>query len=97
MADIAAEFRDILVYHLGTEPAQLTDQARLAEDLGADSLDLVEIVMSCEERFDIEIPNRAATTFKTVGEAVRFVEAQLAAASATDPVHRTGRVLSALR
>ncbi|MFO1081110.1 MAG: acyl carrier protein [Reyranellaceae bacterium] len=97
MADIAAEFRDILVLHLGAEEGLLTDKARLAEDLGADSLDLVEIVMSCEERFDIEIPNRSAVEFTTVGEAVRFLTAQLAAAAAADPVHRSGRLLSALR
>ena len=97
MADIAAEFRDILVFHLGTEEARLSDAARLADDLGADSLDLVEIVMSCEERFDIEIPNRSATEFKTVGEAVRFIEARCAAAAAADPVHRSAGLLSALR
>ena len=77
MTDIAAEIRDILVFHLGVEEARLTDGTRL-EDLGADSLDLVEIVMSCEEKFDIEIPNPVATRFTTVGDAVRFVEAELA-------------------
>ena len=56
MTDIAAEVRDILVFHLGAEDVRLTDDARLAEDLGADRLDLVEIAMSCEERFDIDIP-----------------------------------------
>src|SRR5258708_40235752 len=77
MTDIAAEVRDILVFHLGAEEARLTDDARLAEDLGADRLDLVEIAMSCEERFDIDIPNHVATSLATVGDAVRFVEAEL--------------------
>jgi acyl carrier protein len=77
MNDVAAEIRDILVFHLGTDERRLTDDARLAEDLGADSLDVVEIVMSCEERFAIEIPNRAATRPTTVGETVRFVESRL--------------------
>src|SRR3981081_3799553 len=74
MTDIAAEVRDILVFHLGAEEAFLTDDARLAEDLGADRLDLVEIAMSCEERFDIDIPNHVATGLATVGDAVGFVE-----------------------
>lgn len=77
MSDVAAEVRDILVYHLGADERCLTDDARLAEDLGADSLDIVEIVMSCEERFAVEIPNRAASRLATVGDTVRFVEAQL--------------------
>lgn len=81
MSDIAAEFRDILVFHLGVEEARLTDEARLAQDLGADSLDVVEIVMSCEERFTIDLPIRAAGRFQTVGEAIRFIEAEKAAAA----------------
>ena len=80
MSDIAAEVRDILVFHLGAEEARLVDGARLHEDLGADSLDVVEILMSCEERFGVEIPNRVAGAVVTVGDAVRCVEAQLAAA-----------------
>ena len=78
MADVGAEVRSILIFHLGADEARLMDDARLAEDLGADSLDMVEIVMSCEERFDIDIPNRVATSLATVGDAVRFVEAELA-------------------
>ncbi|HKH65811.1 MAG TPA: acyl carrier protein [Reyranella sp.] len=77
MNDVAAEIRDILVFHLGSDERRLTDDARLAEDLGADSLDVVEIVMSCEERFAIAIPNRVATRLTTVGETVRFVESRL--------------------
>ena len=80
MADIAVEVRDILVFHLGSEEALLSDDARLVEDLGADRLDIVEVAMSCEERFGIDIPNRVAETLVTVGDAVRFIEAQLAAA-----------------
>jgi acyl carrier protein len=77
VTDIAAEVRDILVFHLGAEEARLTDDARLAEDLGADRLDLVEIAMSCEERFDVDIPNHVAASLVTVGDAVRLVEAQV--------------------
>ena len=79
MNDVATEVRDILVFHLGADQRRLTDDARLSEDLGADSLDVVEIVMSCEERFAIEIPNRVATRLATVGDTVRFIEAKIAA------------------
>ena len=95
MSDIASEVRDILVFHLGAEEARLTDDARLAEDLGADSLDVVEIVMSCEERFGVEIPNRAATGLATVGDAVRCVEAQIAAVRASEPPPRPARRMRA--
>jgi acyl carrier protein len=88
MTELAAEVRDILVFHLGAEEARLTDDARLAEDLGADRLDLVEIAMSCEERFDIDIPNHVATTLVTVGDAVRFVQAQLAETTDAGPARR---------
>jgi len=92
MTDLAAEIRDILVFHLGAEEARLTDDARLAEDLGADRLDLVEIAMSCEERFDIDIPNDVATGLATVGDAVRFVQAQLTGTmGATAAAGPTGR------
>ena len=79
VTDIAAEVRDILVFHLGAEEGLLADDARLAEDLGADRLDLVEIAMSCEERFDVDIPNHVAIGLATVGDAVRYVQAQVAA------------------
>ena len=94
MTDIAADVRDILVFHLGVEEARLTDDARLAKDLGADSLDVVEIVMSCEERFDIDIPTRAATRLATVGDAIRLIESHLAGAV---PAHRPVRLPLAFR
>jgi acyl carrier protein len=78
VTDIAAEVRDILVFHLGSEEATLTDNAKLIEDLGADSLDVVEVVMSCEERFDIDIPNHVATKLVTVGDAIAFIRAHIA-------------------
>ena len=78
VTDVTAAVKDILVIHLGIEPFRIRESSRLAEDLGADSLDAVEIFMSCEERFDIEIPNHAATRLATVGDAVRFIEGQLA-------------------
>ena len=97
MSDIGTQVRDILAFHLGIDAAQLADDTRFA-DLGADSLDVVEIVMSCEERFGIAIPNREATGLATVGDAVRCVEAQLATLAAAPPAsrgHRLRVVLSA--
>jgi len=97
VTDIEAEIRDILVFHLGVDEARLTNDARLAKDLGADSLDVVEIVMSCEEKFEIEIPNRVATRFVTVGDAVRFIEAAIAGTVAHDPDPRPVRLRLAFR
>ena len=91
VTDVAAEIRDILVFHLGAEEGLLTDDARLVDDLGADRLDLVEIAMSCEERFDVDIPNQVAVGLATLGDAVRFVQAQVAATTAANPVRRPVR------
>jgi acyl carrier protein len=77
VTDIAAEVRDILVFHLGSEESKLTDNAKLIEDLGADSLDVVEVVMSFEEKFNIDIPNHMATEFVTVGDAIAFIREQV--------------------
>lgn len=78
MNDITAEVRDIIVFHLGVPEAKITHDARFKDDLGADSLDLVEIVMTCEERFDLEIPTKAAVTLATVGDVVRYIETRRA-------------------
>lgn len=97
MSDIGSQVRDILAFHLGIDGSQLADDTRF-QDLGADSLDVVEIVMSCEERFDVEIPNREATSLVTVGDAVRCVTTQVAALAAAEPArgsHRLRAVLTA--
>jgi acyl carrier protein len=75
VSDLADEIRDILVFHLGCEEERLTDAARLTADLGADSLDIVEIMMSCEERFCIDIPNQVASSLVTVGDTVEWITA----------------------
>jgi acyl carrier protein len=59
---------DILVEQLGVQEKQLTADARLEEDLGADSLDRVEIIMSVDERFDVSVPDEAAERVSTVGD-----------------------------
>ena len=97
VTDIAAEVRDILVFHLGAEEVRLADDARLAEDLGADRLDLVEIAMSCEEQFDIHIPNHVATGLATVGDAVRFIQAQVTGTAGAGPAQAMTRMSSPLR
>ena len=69
--------KDIIVEQLGVNADQVTNEASFIEDLGADSLDTVELVMAFEEEFGIEIPDDAAETIQTFGDAVKFIsEAQ---------------------
>ena len=74
MSDIAERVKKIVVEHLGVEAAQVKEDAKFIDDLGADSLDTVELVMAFEEEFGIEIPDDAAETIQTVGDAVKFIE-----------------------
>src|SRR5690349_21372948 len=74
MSDIAERVKKIVVEHLGVEPDKVTEQASFIDDLGADSLDTVELVMAFEEEFGCEIPDDAAETILTVGDAVKFLE-----------------------
>ena len=63
-----------VVEHLGVEPEKVVEGANFIDDLGADSLDTVELVMAFEEEFNVEIPDDAAETIQTVGDAVKFLE-----------------------
>jgi acyl carrier protein len=72
--NIAERVKKIVVDHLGVEPDKVTDSASFIDDLGADSLDTVELVMAFEEEFGCEIPDDAAETILTVGDAVKFLE-----------------------
>ena len=74
MSDIAERIKKIVVEHLDVEADKVTESASFIDDLGADSLDNVELVMAFEEEFDVEIPDDAAETIQTVGDAVKFVE-----------------------
>ncbi len=74
MSDVAERIKKIVIQHLDVDPDKVTDNASFIDDLGADSLDSVEIVMAFEEEFDVEIPDDAAETIQTVGDAIRFVE-----------------------
>ena len=74
MSDIADRVKSIVVKHLGVEADKVKQEASFIDDLGADSLDTVELVMAFEEEFGIEIPDDAAETIQTVGDAVKFIE-----------------------
>lgn len=74
MSEIADSIKKIVVEHLDVDPEKVTEDASFIDDLGADSLDNVELVMAFEEEFDVEIPDDAAETIQTVGDAIKFVE-----------------------
>jgi acyl carrier protein len=74
MSDIAQRVKDIVVEQLGVNPDEVTPEASFIDDLGADSLDTVELVMALEEEFDAEIPDEDAENLKTVGEAIKYIE-----------------------
>ena len=74
MSDVGDKIKKIIVDHLGVDAAKVTDEASFIDDLGADSLDTVELVMAFEEEFEVEIPDDAAETIQTVGDAISFLE-----------------------
>ena len=76
MSDIAERVKKIVVEHLGVEEDKVKEEASFIDDLGADSLDTVELVMAFEEEFTIEIPDDAAENIQTVGDAVNFIKSQ---------------------
>ncbi len=73
MSDIEQKVKDIIVEQLGVKKEQVTETASFIDDLGADSLDTVELVMALEEEFNIEIPDEEAEKIRTVGEAVGYI------------------------
>jgi acyl carrier protein len=76
MSDIEERVKKIVVEHLGVEEAKVTANASFVDDLGADSLDTVELVMAFEEEFGIEIPDDAAEKILTVQNAIEFIKAK---------------------
>ncbi len=74
MSDIADRVKKIVIEHLGVDEAKVSENASFIDDLGADSLDTVELVMAFEEEFGCEIPDDAAEKIQTVGDASRFLE-----------------------
>ena len=81
MADVGAKVRSIIAEQLGVKIEEVTDTASFVDDLGADSLDTVELVMALEEEFGIEIPDEEAEKMTSVGEAIRYVESKAAKTS----------------
>ena len=74
MSDVGDKIKKIIVDHLGVDASKVTEEASFIEDLGADSLDTVELVMAFEEEFGAEISDSEAEKILTVGDAIRFVE-----------------------
>ena len=74
MSDIAERVKKIVIEHLGVDEEKVTETASFIDDLGADSLDTVELVMAFEEEFEVEIPDDAAEKIQTVKDAVDFLE-----------------------
>ncbi|MBE6345934.1 MAG: acyl carrier protein [Bacteroidales bacterium] len=77
MADIKERVVSIIVEKLGIDAAQVTEEARFTNDLGADSLDTVELIMEFEKEFNISIPDDQAEKISTVGDAIRYIEENL--------------------
>lgn len=79
MSDIASRVKKIVVEQLGVEETKVTETASFIDDLGADSLDTVELVMALEEEFGIEIPDEDAEKISNVSQAIEYVSTNLAA------------------
>ena len=68
------DVKEVVVEQLDCNPAEVKEDSRFVEDLGADSLDVVELVMALEEKYDIEIPDEDAEKIKTVADAIKYIE-----------------------
>ena len=75
---VADQVKEIIIEQLGVDEGQVKTEASFIDDLGADSLDTVELVMAFEEKFDIEIPDEDAEKMRTVGDAIKYLEEKLA-------------------
>jgi acyl carrier protein len=76
MADVEAKVKEIIINKLGVEDSQITLEASFTNDLGADSLDTVELVMEFEKAFNLQIPDEDAEKIGTVGDAVRYIKSK---------------------
>ena len=77
MSDVRQKVKQVIVDQLSVNPDEVTDDASFIEDLGADSLDIVELVMELEEQFGVDIPDEDAEKISTVGEAIKYIDAKL--------------------
>ncbi len=75
--EVSNKVKKIITDHLGIDASKLTEDASFVNDLGADSLDTLELVMAFEEEFNFEIPDSAAEKITTVGDAIKFIEAEV--------------------
>ena len=78
MADIEAKVKEIIINKLGVDDGQITPEASFTNDLGADSLDTVELVMEFEKAFNLQIPDEDAEKIGTVGDAIKYIKAKSA-------------------
>ncbi len=78
MADIASKVKEIIVNKLGVDDAQVTPEASFTNDLGADSLDTVELVMEFEKAFNLQIPDEDAEKIASVGDAIKYIQSKSA-------------------
>ncbi len=78
MANVAERVKKIIVDKLGVDESEITPEASFIQDLGADSLDTVELIMEFEREFDVSIPDEQAEKIQTVGQAIEYLEKQLA-------------------
>ena len=76
MSEIETQVKQIVVDHLGIDDSKVTPESKFIDDLGADSLDTVELVMAFEEKFGIEIPDDAAETIQTVQNAIDYIKSK---------------------
>lgn len=79
MSDIASRVKKIIVDKLGVDEAEVTNEASFTNDLGADSLDTVELIMEFEKEFDVSIPDEQAEGIQTVGQAISYLEQNVSA------------------
>ena len=79
MSEVADKVKKIVVEHLGVEEAKVTPEASFIDDLGADSLDIVELVMEFEKEFNIDIPDEDAEKLRTVGDAIGYLNQKMGA------------------
>jgi acyl carrier protein len=77
MSDVREKVKQVIVDQLSVNPEEVTDDASFIEDLGADSLDIVELVMELEEQFGVDIPDEDAEKISTVGEAIKYIDVKL--------------------
>ena len=78
MADVSAKVKEIIVNKLGVDEAQITPEASFTNDLGADSLDTVELVMEFEKAFNLQIPDEDTEKIGTVGDAIKYLSGKVA-------------------